>query len=101
MDIVVIRGNGDHPAEDIVDPLMSEVGVGLSRGRAELDQGALADEQQLDMKLMDIRIGELVEIDDSILGNWRGKVTSTMHSITIDDDGNLEATTRITVRKPR
>lgn len=101
MDIVVIRGEGTSPGEDIVDPLLSEVSVALSRGRAELDQGALADEQQLDVTLRDVRLGQLVAIEDSALGAWRGKVTAVVHSVSVDDEGNLSAQTSLTLRKPR
>ncbi len=48
MDILCIRGSGDRPGDDITDPLLSTVEAGLSRGRAELDEGALSDEQRLE-----------------------------------------------------
>lgn len=101
MDIVVIRGEGDSPGEDIVEPLLSDVNAALSRGRAELDQWTLADEQTLEITLQDVRLGQLIEVDDSALGNWRGKVTSVTHTVNVDDAGNLSAQTRVTLRKPR
>lgn len=101
MDIVVIRGEGTSPGEDIVDPLLSEVSVALSRGRAELDQGALADEQQLEVTLRDVRLGQLVAVDDSALGYWKGKITAAVHTVNVDDEGNLSAHTSVTLRKPR
>lgn len=101
MDIVVIRGECTSPGEDIVDPLLSEVNVALSRGRAELDQGTLADEQQLEVTLQDLRLGQLITVEDSALGYWQGKVTSVVHSVSVDDDGNLSAQTSVTLRKPR
>lgn len=101
MDIVVIRGEGDHPGDDIVEPLLSDVNAALSRGRAELDQGALADEQELEISFQDVRLGQLIQIADSSLGNWKGKITAMSHSVTFDDDGNLSAATNVTLRKPR
>lgn len=101
MDITVIRGEGTSPGDDIVEPLLSDLSAALSRGRAELDQGALADEQRLEIAVEDIRLGNLVRVDDSMLGVWSGKVTAISHSISIDDSGNLNASSSITLRKPR
>ncbi len=55
VDIVVIRGEGISPGDDIQDVLLSTVEAALSRGRAELDQGALADAPVLEIKLRDVR----------------------------------------------
>lgn len=101
MDIVVMRGEGTSPGEDIVDILLSDVNAGLSRGRAELDQGALADEQSLDVTLQDLRLGQLIEVEDSALGYWRGKATSVTHQVSMDDEGNLTYSTTVNLRKPR
>lgn len=101
MDIVVIRGEGNSSGDDIVEPLLSDVNAALSRGRAELDQGSLADEQSLEVTLQDIRLGELVEVDDSSLGHWRGKVIGVNHTVNIDEDGNLSFFTTLNLRKPR
>lgn len=100
-DIVCLRGNGDAPGDDIVDALLSSVSAALSRGRAELDQGALADQQDLTVDLHDYRIGTLVEVDDSEIGRWRGKIIGVNHSASIDESGNLSGETKLTVRKPR
>lgn len=101
MDIRVIRGEGTSPGEDIVEALLTNIDAGLSRGRAELDEGALADEQKLEIILQDIRLGQLVEVDDSILGHWHGKVTSITHTVSVSDEGNIDATTNLSLRKPR
>lgn len=101
MDIVVIRGEGTSPGDDIVDILLSDVNAGLSRGRAELDQGALADEQSLEVTLQDLRLGQLIEVEDSALGYWRGKATSVVHSVSVDENGNVSTQTSVTLRKPR
>ena len=101
VDIVVIRGAGDRPGDDIVDTLIVSVPVALSRGRSELDEGALADAPVLDCALQDIRLGQLIEVDDSALGVWRGKVTGVSHQVDSDDEGNISASTTINLRKPR
>lgn len=101
MDIVCLRGEGDAPGEDIVDPLLSDVSAALSRGRAELDQGALADQHLLEVVIGDYRLGQLIEVDDTALGRWRGKVISVSHNVTIDEQGNMTGTTALTLRKPR
>lgn len=101
MDIVVIRGEGDSPGEDIVDPLLSDLSAALSRGRAELDQGALADEQQLEIVIQDVRLGQLIEVEDAVLGRWRGKVIGVVQTVNVDDTGHRSAQTQVTLRKPR
>jgi len=101
VNIVCIRGDGDSPGEDIVDALLSSVEAGLSRGRAELDQGALADQQDLTVILADYRLGTIIEVDDSEIGRWRGKIIGVSHSASIDGEGNLSGETKLTVRKPR
>lgn len=101
VDIVVVRGEGTSPGDDISEPLLTDLAAALSRGRAELDQGALADAPALTIKLRDVRLGDIVEVDDSALGIWRGKVTSVGHSVTVDNDGNLDYDTKLTLRKPR
>jgi pyruvate kinase len=73
----------------------------LSRGRAELDEGALADAPVLEVKLRDVRLGQTIQVDDAKLGVWRGKVTGVSHQIDVDDEGNLSASTSINLRKPR
>ena len=47
MDIVCIRGYGLSPGDDIIEILLSDVSAAVSRGRAERDQGALADQQDM------------------------------------------------------
>lgn len=101
MDIIVIRGEGDSAGDDIVDPLLSNVSAALSRGRAELDQNSLADEQQLIILFKNIFVGQLVEVEDSVLGSWKGKVLSVGHTIVINDEGHLSAETTLTLSKPR
>lgn len=101
VDLVVIRGNGTSPGDDVLDVLLSDLSAALSRGRAELDQGALADAPVLEIKLRDVRLGQTVAVDDTALGMWRGKVTGVSHRISVDDAGNLSGFTTVNLRKPR
>ena len=101
VDIVVIRGSGDRPGDDILDSLLATVEAALSRGRMELDEVALADEQQLECVLTDYRLGQIIEVDDTTLGEWRGKVTGLAHRVTIDESGNLSGSSTFNFRKPR
>jgi hypothetical protein len=101
VDIVVVRGEGTSPGDDILDVLLTDLSAALSRGRAELDEGALADAPVLEVKLRDVRLGQTVQVDDAKLGVWRGKVTGVSHRIEVDDGGNLSASTSINLRKPR
>ena len=101
VDIVVIRGEGTSPGDDIRDVLLTDLAAALSRGRAELDQGALADAPVLEVRLRDVRLGQTIQVDDAALGVWRGKVTGVVHSIRVDDSGNLNYDTTVNLRKPR
>lgn len=101
MDILCIRGEGDKPGEDIMEPLLATVEAGLSRGQAELDEGTLSDEQDLETILKDLRLGNLVQVDDTALGLWRGKLVGLTHTIQIDAEGNLSGSSSFRIRKPR
>lgn len=101
MDIVCIRGDGDRPGDDVIEPLLATVEAGLSRGQMELDQGTLADEQQIDTLLVDLRLGQIIAIDDSVIGSWRGKLVGLSHNVLIDEAGNLSGNSTFTLRKPR
>lgn len=101
VDLVCIRGEGDHPGQDLIEPLLSDISAALERGRVELDEGALADEISIETPVLDRRLGEIVQVADSMLGTWRGKITSVKHEFSIDDSGNLSGSSSFTVRKPR
>lgn len=100
-DIICIRGDGDRRGDDLYEPLLSDVNAALVRGRMELDEGALSDEVSMETILMDQRLGQTLEVDDSSIGRFFGKVTSLSHQVTIDDAGNLSGSTTFTLRKPR
>ena len=101
VDIVCIRGEGIHPGDDIVEPLLATVEAALARGRAELNNGALADEHTLDLVPTDLRLGNTIQVDDSVLGHWTGKAIGLSHSISIDDSGNATGSTTIRLITPR
>lgn len=101
VDITCIRGEGHRPGDDIVEPLLSTVEAALHRGRIELDQGELADEQTLDIVLLDRRLGETLQIEDSMIGTSNGKIVGLSHTVSVDAEGNISGTTTLNVRKLR
>lgn len=102
-EIIVIRGDGDRPGDDIIDPLMSTVAVAIQRGRNEIDTAALADgEALITTFLPEAALGHLIEVLDPAQGGaWRGKVTGLVHQVTLDESGNMAIESRLDVRKPR
>lgn len=101
IDIVAQRGDGDRPGNDIVEPLLSDLPAALARGKQELDDGELADQINLTIKLIDVRLGEMDAVADSEIGVWHGKVTAVRHEFSIDESGNSTVETRLTIRRPR
>lgn len=101
MDIVCIRGEGNRPGEDIVEPLLATVEAALSRGQAVLDEGTLADESELETVLQDLRLGQTIAVDDTALGYWQGKLIGLSHSVTMDDQGVLSGSSTFRFRKLR
>ena len=101
MDIVCIRGDGLHRGDDIIEPLLATVEAALARGRSELDNGTPFSEMNLTMANIDARLGQLIDIDDIMIGHYAGKVTGLSHTITIDADGNLNNETQLNLRVPR
>lgn len=90
--IVVQRGAGTIPGDDIVDPLMANENVMLNRGRNEID-GAAAKGQVTLTNSYPVHItdaahvvnGELLLVEDSQLGfAWRGKARDVEHRISVD-----------------
>jgi hypothetical protein len=98
IDITCIRGDGDRPLDDIVDPLLASIPAALHRGRVELDEHELADEVTFEIPMTNIALGKIIFIEDAMLQFWKGKVTGIQHNAQIDDVGNLEATTTLSVR---
>ena len=81
-EIICLRGQGDHPGEEISDPLLSTTPAKLSRGRAEIDAGEALQEISLTcLHRPGLMPGQLVEVHDAMMGQtWRGKVTSVSHA---------------------
>ena len=96
MDIIVIRGAGDNPGDDIVEPLLYTDEAGISRGRAELDERGTA-QQEVNMLIkyrVGIRLGQLAEVVDTFAGmSWKGKITKIEH---IASDGTITTKLRLT-----
>ena len=84
MEIIVERPPPDKQGDDIVDPLLSTEEVGLSRGRAELDENSSA--HQLNTLVINYRaglqLGQLVEVVDLMLARvWKGKIIGITQQI--------------------
>ena len=98
-DIICQRGEATHPEPDIIEPLLATVESCVSRGRAEIDEGALSDSIQLTTALTDVRLGKTVRVDDP-LGTWQGKVVGVTHTVQVDDEVNSSGETQIKVTRP-
>lgn len=97
-DLVVMRGLGHRPGEDIIDPLLATTALALSRGDAELDEGELSNRLELTLPLTDIRLGESVRVQGPLVGPMTGKVTAISHRVAVDDHGNLSGETQLTLK---
>ena len=88
MRIIVIRGKGDFQADDIVDPLISDIRAALSRGQKELDEGEGLQKITISTLFRaNVAKGDLIEYDDLLQGQiWRGIITAISH---VADGGRL------------
>ena len=100
-DLVVLRGSGHRPGEEIVDALLATTALALARGDAELDEGELSNRLELTLPLTDIRLGESVKVHGPLVGPVTGKVTALSHRVSVDDDGNLSGETQLTLKVHR
>lgn len=101
VDIVVIRGEGDKPGPDIVDPLLATVPAALARGRSEIDAATQARQINLDVDVADYRLGEFIEVHDAFQGaSWRGQITGVQHSASVDGEGRVSVRTVINTWRP-
>lgn len=83
VDIIVQRGAGDAPGQDIVDSLLGTVDAAIVRGRVELDEnGGGSSSVSIDLPMTGgLRRGMLVQVDDTEFGiTWIGKIESVSHS---------------------
>lgn len=96
VDVIVERPPGDNPGEDIVDPLITDISVALSRGQVEVDKVAKGVPVTLQTKFRaGLRTGQLIEVVDALMGvAWRGKITGIEHGV----DGPVLITTLQVVR---
>lgn len=78
----VQRGAGDLQGPDVIDPLMSELGVLLLRGKTEIDRSSNLQKVFLDVKYRgNVARGMLAEIGDAFQGvTWRGKISAIAYS---------------------
>jgi len=78
-DILVVRGPGTKPGEDILEPLLSELSVALARGATALDEAStnvLTKNIRIPYQ-SGVELGQLVEFDDLLTGELaRGKIES-------------------------
>jgi hypothetical protein len=84
IDLIVRRGAGDKPGEDILDALVATTAVAIERGRTELDTYATqkADNQYETLYRAGVRLGQHVLVYDTLQGtSYRGKVVSISHDI--------------------
>ena len=105
MTSVVVQRVVTLPAKgmDISEPLLSSEASLVSRGKAYLcEEGTGEQPIQYTVAFRPgIRCGQLVEIQDSIIGTaFRGKITAISHDITRDGEtGAVRALTTMTIKK--
>lgn len=100
--LIVIRGAGDRPGDDIVDPLIGSIPVALERGRNELDSraSALQDLGAETVYRTDVRTGELGRFYNEQTGAIvTGKVGGITHEVRKVGE-SVQLTTRLRVKKP-
>lgn len=102
VDVFVARGQGDKLGQDVVDVLVSETSVALKRGQNELDeQGGYFSSVTMEAPLSQAEgIGDLIQLQDFTLGiSWRAKVRGVSHTISIDNDGKVSASTSFSLQR--
>jgi hypothetical protein len=103
---IVVQRDNPLPAEaqDIVEPLLGDsVPAATERGRTFLCEEGTGEQPIVYTTLFrpGVRLGQLVEITDSILGiNFRGKVISISHKVTRGGQFDpFKILTTLTIRK--
>jgi hypothetical protein len=98
--VTVRRGDGLHPGEDIVEPLITTLPVALERGRNELDDRAHAL-QEVDLVVHfrpGLRLGQVIEVQESLFGvSWFGKIVGLSHAFSENQQAPL---TTIRLKRP-
>lgn len=103
IDIFVQRGTGGRPGENVVDPLVASIPVGLQRGRNELDERATAWQKGTleSVYRPGVRRGDLVRNHDLHSGEiWAAMVTGITHTIRKSGD-SVQLTTSLRLKRPR
>lgn len=83
MNIRVFRGKGDVSSDTIASALISEVYVGLQRGRVEMDIGSnWIPVKQQTVFIPTAMVGDVTQSFDRLNGAaWKGIVTSVHHGL--------------------
>ena len=81
MKIIVARYEGDIQGLDVIDPLLTNILIGINRGRRELDIGEGL--QIVNLKAVyqtGLSKGDLIDVDDIYQGKvWKGIITGISH----------------------
>lgn len=97
IDVIVQRGAGNRPGQDIFEPLLSSVPAAVARGRSEID--VHSDLQTVSLSIVyrsGLEKGQLVEVHDDFTGEvWRGKIVGVQHTVVED-----EISTELTILRP-
>jgi len=83
IDIIVQRGAGDNPGDDIVDPFLSTIPAAVARGTYEINASTSVDIVQLQTTYRSgVHDGDLCEVHDALQGvTWRGKIVNILHNV--------------------
>ena len=102
-DIMLIRGAGDYPGDDIIEPLAATVQAARALGQSKIDEAEPADEEHLTAAYTpQLRLGQTLQVHDPWGGaSYQGKITRLRHVGDTDADGNVSISTEITLKKPR
>lgn len=102
IDIIVQRGAGDRPGEDIVDPLIGSIPVAIQRGRNELDARSSAP-QDLGVETVyrtGVRCGDLARFYNEQSGlTLTAKIGGITHEIRKVGE-SVQLVTRLRAKKP-
>lgn len=98
VDIVVIRIPGNKQGPDIVDPLLTNTTIAISRGEAEIQDNEPIDSIALTTNYRTgVKMGDIVEVLDSLQGKvWKGKVVGISHNNALADSW-----TDLDIERPR
>lgn len=100
VDIVVIRGLGDRPGDDIFEPILASEAAALMRGAAEMNTRSVnkSDKSVSVPFQTGLKPGLLVRVIDALQGEvYTGKVTTIQHSSRAEP---LEAVTTLNLEVP-